>query len=47
MSPQEQAAAAERDAQVREAEERTRKAMEELQRHGEAGAAVSQIGGKG
>jgi hypothetical protein len=47
MSPQEQAAVAERDAQVRAAEEQTRKAMEELQRHGQAGAAVTQIGGRG
>ncbi|NEB58730.1 hypothetical protein G3I61_03060 [Streptomyces diastaticus] len=46
MSPQEQAAA-ERDAQVKAAEEQTRKALEELQRHGQAAAAVSQIGGRG
>jgi hypothetical protein len=46
VSPQEQAAA-ERDAQVKAAEEQTRKALEELQRHGQSGAAVSQIGGRG
>lgn len=46
MNAQEQAAADARAA-VQAAEERTRKAMEELQRHGQAGAAVSQIGGRG
>jgi hypothetical protein len=46
VSPQEQAAA-ERDAQVKAAEEQTRKALEELQRHGQAAAAVTQIGGRG
>lgn len=47
MNAQEQAAADARDAQVKAAEEQTRKALEELQRHGQAGAAVSQIGGRG
>jgi len=46
MSPQEQAAA-ERAEQVRQAEEQTRKALEQLQRHGQAAAAVTQIGGRG
>lgn len=47
MSPQEQAAADARDAQVKAAEEQTRKSLEDLQRHGQAAAAVSQIGGRG
>ncbi|MFJ2561337.1 MULTISPECIES: hypothetical protein [unclassified Streptomyces] len=47
MSPQEQAAADARDAQVKAAEERTRRALEDLQRHGQAGAAVSKIGDRG
>lgn len=46
MSPQEQAAA-ELAEQVRQAEEQTRKAMEDLQRHGQAAAAVTQIGARG
>ncbi|MFH8343137.1 hypothetical protein [Streptomyces sp. AM6-12] len=46
MSPQEQAAA-ERDAQVKAAEERTRKALEDLQHHGQAGAAITRPRGQG
>ncbi|MFG2176935.1 hypothetical protein ACGFMO_37175 [Streptomyces niveus] len=42
MTPQEQAD--ERAEQVKQAEEQTRRAMEELQRHGEAGNAVAQLG---
>ncbi|MEU6055907.1 hypothetical protein ABZ829_36450 [Streptomyces xanthochromogenes] len=47
MNAQEQAAADARDAQVKAAEEMTRKAMAELQRHGQAAAAVSQMGSRG
>lgn len=45
MSPQEQAEQARQQAEA--AAEQTRRAMEELQRHGQAAAAVSQIGGRG
>ncbi|GAA1377202.1 hypothetical protein ACFPK5_00385 [Streptomyces beijiangensis] len=45
MSPQEQAAA-DRAEQVRLAEEQTRKALEDLQRHGESAGAVNQIGAR-